>query len=415
MVSLRKLKSTGMSVRGVVRLAVVGVTMGWGLAAGAQSALPLLQKSDLVYEGAFQTPSGGSDQNTFSWGGTALFYHPGNNSLFMTGHAHHQRTAEISVPAPGTASTIGGLPRATFIQSFADATEGRLRNVNPSDSNDKHVGGHMVYNGKLYVSGFATYDAGGTQDRSHFVRPISLSTTGQVQGPFRVGSDAHFTSGYMALVPDEWQAALGGPALAGNCCLSITSVQSNGPSVSVFTPDGLATGNVAATMLVGYPYPRILGPGETTQNQSFNLTTKIKGVVFPAGSRSVLFFGRHGTGPYCYGDGSECGDPTNDYKGGHAYPYKYQVWAYDANDLVAVKQGTKAAHTVLPYAIWNFNLPFEADDDHAIGGAAYDPSTGRIFVSQMNHTGGNFPIIHTFRVTASSMPRPTSPGNFQVQ
>ena len=50
---------------------------------------------------------------------------------------------------------------------------------------------------------------------------------------------------------------------------------------------------------------------------------------------------KQGTGTFCYGEGATCNDPTDSSKGNHAYPYQYQVWAYDANDLAAVKAGSK--------------------------------------------------------------------------
>ena len=71
----------------------------------------------------------------------------------------------------------------------------------------------------------------------------------------------------------------------------------------------------------------------------------ITGMVFPSGTRTVLFFGKHGMGNYCYGtggsSGGDCFDPDDSSKGIHSYPYRSQVWAYDANDLIAVKNGQK--------------------------------------------------------------------------
>ena len=90
----------------------------------------------------------------------------------------------------------------------------------------------------------------------------------------------------------------------------------------------------------------------------FNLATTMAGVVFPEGTRSVLFFGRQGLGKYCYGEASDCGDPVQTSKGGHAYPYAYYVWAYDALDLAAVKSGQRQPWDVKPYAVWELDFPF---------------------------------------------------------
>jgi hypothetical protein len=239
----------------------------------------------------------------------------------------------------------------------------------------------------------------------------------------------------MTLVPTEWQSVLGGPALAGNCCLNIISEQSNGPAASVFDPSKLGVQNPApATALVGYPNPNGLGPGGTTQNPYFNLTTKITGVVFPGGTRSVLFFGRHGTGPYCYGPGTSdqslagkpadggvdvyCYDPADASKGTHAYPYAYQVWAYDANDLLSVKNGTKLQYQITPYSVWTFHLPFENSDAHLIGGAGYDPQTNSIYLSQRCEDTNCAPVIHVFKVnggTVGTVTTPDPPTKLQIQ
>jgi len=412
-----QMRENPISVRNTaLALGFIGMTIALNAPVFAQTTAPLLQKQDLVYQGAFRVPQGTSDQTTFDYGGTALGFNPLNNSLFLTGHDWYQLSAEISIPTVVNSTNINNLSRATLLQSFKDPTEGKLAQINPSDANEAKIGGHLVYNGRLIVTGYSYYDAGGTQSKSHFARPLSLSTTGQVQGPYLVGSDPHYVDGYMTLVPLEWQTLLGGPALTGMCCLSITGVQSNGPSVSVFNPDQIGKVTpVSATRLLGYPISNSLG-NYSSQNLYFNGSTLIRGIVFPTGTRSILFFGKQGIGQWCYGEAAACGDPTNTDKGGHAYPYKYQVWAYDANDLQAVKNGTKQQYDVRPYAIWNFNLPFETDDQHYIGGAAYDPQTNRIYLLQQSSDGPS-PIIHVFKVTVvgSAPTTPSAPDNLRVQ
>lgn len=398
--------------------------------ATAQSGEPLLQQSNLVYLGAFRVPQGNGNA-TFGYGGTALTFNPAHDSLYMVGHDWYQQSAEISIPALVNSTNIANLNTATLLQPFSDATEGKLKQINPGDPNPQKIGGQLVYAGRLIVSGYSYYDGSGTQSSSHFARPLNLSTTGQVQGPLKVGSlYSGFVSAYMTPVPSEWQAALGGPALTGNCCISIISTQSSGPAASVFDPAQLGSVNpVPATPLVGYPYTHQLGPGLSVQNDYFNMATQITGVVFPEGTRSVLFFGRQGTGPYCYGPGVSdqslagqpadggvdkyCYDPSNSSKGDHAYPYVYQVWAYDANDLLAVKQGSKQQYEIQPYAVWAFKLPFETDNQHQLGGAAYDPATNRIYLSQRCADGNCAPVIQVFQVNGN-VAIPLPPGNLQV-
>jgi hypothetical protein len=108
-----------------------------------------------------------------------------------------------------------------------------------------------------------------------------------------------------------------------------------------------------------------------------------------------------------------CYDPSNSNKGTHAYPYAYQVWAYDANDLLAVKRGSKAQYAIKPYATWTFNLPFEKSDTHFLGGAAYDAQHQLIYVSQLSADDNANPIIHVFNIDAAAK-IPSPPTNLQV-
>jgi len=203
----------------------------------------------------------------------------------------------------------------------------------------------------------------------------------------------------MGTVPFEWQALLGGPALTGNCCRSIISKHSFGPAVSVFDPEDIdREKRIAAETLVHYTSRNQLGSGETSKNPFFNRATRVEGVAFPDNTRSVLFFGKHGTGEFCYGTGSECGDAARSQKGNHAYPYVYQVWAYDANDLLRVKRGKMQPYRVLPYDIWQIELPQEVDNAHDTGGVAFDPASRNLYFSQIRGDVKHLPLIHVFRI-----------------
>src|SRR5690606_4688525 len=86
--------------------------------------------------------------------------------------------------------------------------------------------------------------------------------------------------------------------------------------------------------------------------------------------------------------------PEDRSRGTHAYPYVPYVWAYRASDLADVKAGRKQPWDVTPYA--TFRLPSQIRGSQ-IGGAAYDPTTGRIFVSE-NYGDAERPRIHVLRV-----------------
>lgn len=347
--------------------------------------------------GSFKIPDGtfgGKPNQGFNYGGTAMSYNPGRNSLYIVGHSQDQLLAEIGIPPlNGTASVL---------QNFVDPTAGRLASINPSDSNAKVIGGTLVFGEKLVVSAYSYYDGAGSQMLSHFVRSLNLTDPG-VTGPVRVGPlGAGFYSGYMGVIPQEWQSRLGGPALTGNGALNVISRTSHGPAVFAFDPERLsATG---AQPLVYYPADHAtLGPWGVA-NQYFSGADSVKGVALVPGTSTLLFFGRHGT-TFCYGPGTSdeslrgrpsgmgdpwCYDPTDRSKGVHGYPYVPFVWAYDAQDLAAVRAGARKPWDVVPYAGWT--LPGMRA---RIGGAAIDPTTGQIYVSEM-FGNGTLPSIHVF-------------------
>ncbi len=377
----------------------------------------LVQAMDLVYRGAFRLPQGPIAGSSFDFGGTALAFNPVHGSLFIVGHAWQQQVAEITVPAIRLATGTSDLAVAAVLQPFADIAEGRMRLVGSNPQSDTQmVGGLLPYNGKLYESVYLYYDAAGAQQLSHFVSGLDFSVHGDVNGPYRVGKlGAGFVSGYFALIPDEWQAALGGPVLNGQCCIPIISRTSFGPAAFAIDPAQLGVKDpLPAVPLVYYPsdHPTLGAWGAT--GTLFNGVTQMGGVVFPNGTRSVLFFGRQGLGKFCYGESTSdpaldgklfpgsttdyyCYDPTSGSKGNHAYPYAYYVWAYDAVDLAAVKSGQRQPWDIKPYATWSLDLSPFGVPGAIINGVAYDPKTGWIFVSQ-DHGDGSYPLIQVFTI-----------------
>ena len=87
-------------------------------------------------------------------------------------------------------------------------------------------------------------------------------------------------------------------------------------------------------------------------------------------------------------------------KGEHAYPYNYQLWAYDLNDLAAVKAGRKKPWEPKPYGVWPLDLPIPAPETQ-IGGVGYDMSRQRLYVAQKKADQDGYafrPIIHVFHI-----------------
>jgi hypothetical protein len=381
--------------------------------AASPSSLPRVSSGDLAYRGAFLLPRQVSDRKTFAYGGTALAFNPRRHSLFAVGHDWYQLTAEVSIPRLVRSDRLRSLHRARFLQPFSDATSGR---IDATGGTGNKIGGQLVYRGRLYGSVYVYYDAAGSQVVSHWARRSTSLAGPPATGLYRVGNlGAGFVSGFMAEVPREWRAALGGPALTGNCCIPIISRTSFGPAAFAFDPARLsASARAPDTPLVYYPQRHpTLGAWDASWDPAngilFGGGTAIKGVVFPSGTRSVLFFGTQGIGSFCYGEGTDqrglagsptpdgstwCYDPDGSSKGTHAYPYVPEVWAYDARALAAVRRGRMRPWQVTPYATWKLDLPFGSG---VIGGAAYDPAHRLIYVSQQ-YGNGTDPVIHAFKV-----------------
>ena len=381
--------------------------------AGDPSALPLLSSSGLEYVGGFRVPAETVNGASFSYGGQALAYDPSTNSLFISNRNY---VAEVSIPAPVNSSDVNAMPFARLLQPFEDPTEGHLRDISDSDVKMDSL---MVYGNRLYGTGYIYFDSSNVQRVSHYSRSRQLNQP-SFSGWSQVweSGKSGFVGGFMSLVPAEWQAKLGGPAITGQCCIPIVWRTSSGPAAFAFDPAQVGQATASAAPLLYYPIDHATLGSWSDANPTYGSTTEILGVAVIAGTRTVLYFGRNGMGKSCYGEGTAdpsldgttapdgspyCYDPTNSYKAPHAYPYRYQVWAYDLNDLAAVKAGTKQPWDVVPYGVWPLNLP-TPEPTVQLGGVGYDSQRQILYVSQLRADPAGYenrPVIHTFRVNAT--------------
>ena len=402
-----------------ITLALSPMTRG-GLSAQSSdpSNLPLLSSADLQYLGGFRLPTETANGANFSYGGRAMAFDPATNSLYITGE--RGTVGEVSIPVPVVSSVANDLPYARLLQPFADPAEGHI--AADLTTGGAGLSGLMVYGNRLYGTATIWYDAQNTQRVSHFSRSLQLNQPSfSGWSPVWRADRSGYVSGWMAPVPSEWQRKLGGPALTGQCCVSIVSRTSNGPAAFAFDPAGVGTSLVSATPVLYYtilPGQDTLGPWGGS-NPTYGATAYISGMAVIAGTRTALYFGRNGSGEYCYGNGTTdqslvgtvgddgaryCYD-TDAAKGQHAFPYRYQVWAYDLDDLAAVKAGTKQPWDVVPYGVWPLNLPTPAPNVW-LGGVAYDAVRQIVYVTQLNADNNNgviaaAPIIHAFRLSAT--------------
>ena len=377
------------------------------------SSLPLLSSAGLEYVGGFRVPAETVNGLNFDYGGQAMAFDPQTNSLFISSSGS---VAEVSIPTPVNSSDVNALPFAQLLQPFTDPTEGHLRDLY---SGDVKMEGLMVYGNRLYGTGYIYFDANNEQRFSHYSRSrqlnqASFSGWSKLWDTGRQG----FVSGMMAPVPAAWQAKLGGPAITGQCCIPIIYRTSSGPAAFAFDPATVGQPAASATPLLYYPGEHATLGSWSGSDPTYGSTTEILGVAVIAGTRTILYVGRNGLGPYCYGSGTAdprldgttapnggpyCYDPTNSYKTVHSYPYRYQVWAYDMNDLAAVKAGAKQPWEVVPYGVWPLSLP-TSESSVRLGGVGYDAQRQLLYVSQLRADAdgyANRPIIHTFRVSAT--------------
>jgi len=407
--------------------AVFALILLSGLNASAQdpSSQPLVQFSDLVRIGGFRLPRAPLNGDDFSIGGKPFTFNPTRNSLFVG--THSGKIAEIAIPELNASTDINTLWFAQYLQGFNDPMEGNIVQLAATDAS---IEGLLAQNGALYGTAAIYYDANNIQRVSHYSRSTDLAAH-SFYGMVPVWQPDHsgFVSGYMATVPPEWQAKLGGPAVTGQCCTPIAWKTSWGPSAFAFNPGMIgATSPVSAQPLLYYSNEHpTLGPWDGS-GTVYSATTRIGGLALIQGTRTALYFGSIGTGTHCYGYGTSdaslsgtngpngvpwCYDPTNTDKGSHAYPYKYQIWAYDLNDFAAVKAGTKQPWDVVPYGVWRLDLPYT--EVHArLGGVAYDPARQVIYLTQMYADVDGYAdraLVHALRINnapaTASIPAPT--------
>ncbi|HYB95216.1 MAG TPA: hypothetical protein VEC39_09605 [Vicinamibacterales bacterium] len=380
------------------------------------TSLPRLAFTDIQYVGGFRLPSTMSNGESFSFGGRQLAFNPVSNTLFVG--ARSGLIAEVSIPGVVNTTNAAAMPFASFLQGFYDPTEGRMSQIG---TEGVALDSLMVYGNRLYGTAFIYYDANNTQRASHFSRSLQLNQP-SFQGWSSIwqADKTGFVSGAMAPVPPEWQPLLGGPAVTGQCCIPIVTRTSWGPAAFAFDPSKVGQSAVPGSPLLYYTgeHPT-LGHWDAA-NPTYGATIAMGGMVLVPGTRTALYFGTIGTGTNCYGNGTAdptmdgkigpdgekyCYDPANSDKGSHAYPYRYQMWAYDLAEFAQVKAGTKQPWEVVPYGVWPFDLPTKATTIR-LGGVGYDASTQTLYLSQLHgdQDGYSFrPVIHALRINAADL------------
>jgi hypothetical protein len=368
---------------------------------GKGKVLQLLHQANLEYLGAFRVPNYYNSTDEFSYGGTALAFNPANNSLFVV--AHNQSIGEISIPQSiVNSNNLGKLDTAKVLQDWTPVLP-KLPTGLVGATDGQLIGGLFVDGEQLIGTDYAYYSGADKQVNSHFVLSSLKLSDARIKGLCKVGSQGgRWVAGYMTAVPEDWQATLGASVLTGQGDVPIVSTTSSGPAAFGFDPKKLGSEAAPATPYVYYPSNNPLGPYTGPANPLQNGNTAIGGAAFVSETSSVLYFGTTATNYAGYGTPEEYGDSVHGGKGPHSLngEYAFQVWAYDAHDFGAAKQGKVKPWQVVPYDVWNFTLPIPGS--YQVGGVAFDPKTGRLYVSILNADREAFrsslPLFEVFQV-----------------
>lgn len=330
------------------------------------------------------------------------------------------RVAWLSMPAPVIASNIKELPTAERTTTYFDPSEDKWNEIGENAT----LAGMLSSERDWIVSGGIYYDANNTQRVGHKRNASPWRTVGNPQ-------QQGLIAGYMAHVPEKWQAALKGRVCGGSASRPIISAGSMGPSAWSFNPDDLATlQDVPATFLVGYPsgHPT-LGQFNAT-SPLYGISTQVSGMVMV--DDWMIFAGSNGMGSACYGNGTPdaslhdtigadgerwCYDPTSSAKAQHSYPYRSQWWIYSLSDLADVAAGTREPWSLIPEVL-PLELPWPTPHKR-IAGLAYDPTSRTIYVSQYEGDSASglepTPLVHAFTIAAPAVPTTTTNTDAQVQ
>jgi len=366
--------------------------------------LPLFQISQLTYDGAFRLPSGSDDNDVaeLNYSEGPIAYNADNHSLFIVGHAHNQAITEYAIPELVISNQITDLNMSSNqLQNFKQVLD-FTPDGNPETLD--RIGGMYYYNEttppKLLVNAYHYYDAGGTRTLTTLMVNNALNLAqSAISGYYQFEGGAGHTNGWMSPIPTEWQAELNGKMITGNSSGEpIISRWSVGPSAFSFDAQDFTTsGNstISTTQLLDFSLSNPLNEDLCNASLNNDLWTfesrATYGFIVPNTRTyfTIGFSGGHNSG-ICYktisdNSNNECGACsnesgcpgfcTNDADDNYCY-----YWLWDVNDLLKVKNGTIAAHEVLPYDYGNFDVPFEPEIKQ-IGGGSFDVNSGQLYLS----------------------------------
>ena len=197
--------------------------------------------ADFTWIGSFKGPALGYDAGRVLSVVPASVSATGSATLLTTdNYVLYTKATEVSIPGLSTGPVSGLIeaPMERPSSASADTLEGQ-----GGASSGLTTGGYYRQYGACHIPGTTKMLVNNTgmytyQERSLFWRrPINLTTTGQVEGPFIFTDPAagqfnsRWTGGNIVKIPAAWQSALGGDMLLASGGFSIGASTSWGPAL----------------------------------------------------------------------------------------------------------------------------------------------------------------------------------------
>jgi Putative metal-binding motif len=379
---------------------------------------PLVNLANVTPVGSFRIPAGDGAGGLLDYGGGALGVSEDGKYIYWSCQMDDTGIAKLEIPALGAIAKV--------VAPCAGPRRADIAKIHPDPNQWRPVlGGVLEQGGRITVTAYIIYDAGGTTVSSHWSGP-SLS---QLQGPFSATVKPGMVKSQMAAVPPEWRQLLGGPAMSSAGYTSIISRASYGASVSIFDPKDVTGHGFPMTMVLGCPHSvaSCITYGTPTSND-YNGSERWGGMFIPSGTRTLVAIEREASGPTCYGYATtnqalhgtpypNAANPSPENvpwcysleltdlawgKGPKGYPYRLVAKLYDVADLVAVKRGQKLPWNVKQYA--TVDLPGSSDTEFVTSGAL-NPVTGDYYLVRYDHTNG-MSTVFVYRGFAAGGPPP---------
>jgi len=392
--------------------------------------LHLLSIDEVQFEGAFRISASDNGNSDMNYSQGPFFYRADKNSILIVGHNYQQAIAEYSVPALVKSETLSNLNMAQNpVQAFSSVlSKGGLTDQQEIET----IGGMAIIDAgqgpELVINAYEYYDAAATNTNTSLVikDPDNISGSSAV-GYFGFSGRAH-AARWLSPIPNEWQNELGGSWITGSSSGDpIIGRWPVGPTALVFNPADVLGKNtysssVPTNAILDYSLNNRMGDVSNLSSSGTmwtHLSRAVYGFIIP-GTRTYFTIGTSGghSSGICYkcrGCGGYCSNSSGD--------NDQYYWLFDMEDLVKAKDGSIAAHDIVPYDYGVF--PGAFSNNSKIGGGSYDPESGILYLTlpgadRDQGTYSNPPIIVAYKfdvpllVSVNDEGPAAIPGTFKI-